>query len=146
MPSKKKRAISSQGQKRKSLPIAQSEIDLLHYLVKSKFDEEQVKADPPSEISIGDVHVDFERQEMFKNGKAIQATTLEFRLLSYLLLHEGKVVSRQQLLRDVWRFEGTPDTRSLDNYILTLRKKIEADPSDPKHILTLRGAGYKFVR
>jgi DNA-binding response OmpR family regulator len=67
-------------------------------------------------------------------------------LLKYFLQHEGEVVSRDQLLTDVWGFEKTPSTRSVDNYILSLRKKIEDDAAHPRHILTFRGAGYKFIR
>jgi DNA-binding response OmpR family regulator len=92
------------------------------------------------------VRVDFVKLELSKDGKRLNATAREFLLLKYLLLHEGEVVSREQLLHDVWGFEQAPETRSVDNYILALRKKLEPDPSRPRYILTVRGVGYKFKR
>jgi two-component system alkaline phosphatase synthesis response regulator PhoP len=97
-------------------------------------------------VSFGTVSIDFVRHELLKNGKLLETNAREFALLKYFLQHEGEVVSRDQLLTDVWGFDKSPHTRSVDNYILSLRKKIEEDVSHPKHILTFRGAGYKFVR
>jgi DNA-binding response OmpR family regulator len=65
--------------------------------------------------------------------------------MKYFIEHENEVVHRHDLLEKVWGFDVTPTTRTVDNYILELRKKLEPDPSKPKHILTIRGAGYKFV-
>ena len=62
------------------------------------------------------------------------------------MLHEGEVVTRDMLLDDVWGYETFPTTRTVDNYILSLRKKIEANPAKPKHLLTVHTAGYKFVK
>jgi len=126
--------------------ISDPEIDVLKVFVRSTLGSNQHRGNSDAEISFGEVRVDFLRQEWFRNGRLVQATVREFHLLKYFLLHEGEVLSREQLLRDVWGFEEAPETRSIDNYILFLRKKIEPNPSSPKHILTLRGAGYKFVR
>ena len=69
----------------------------------------------------------------------------EFQLLKYFIEHEGEVISRARLLDDVWGFEATPTTRTVDNFILSLRKKIETNPSSPIHLLTVHTSGYKFV-
>ncbi len=99
-----------------------------------------------SETHFGDVHADFGKQEAIKGKKKLKLSAREFRLLKYFAEHEGKVISRDMLLDDVWGYAVTPTTRSVDNYILSLRKKIETVPSKPKHLLTVHTAGYKFVR
>lgn len=96
--------------------------------------------------AFGDVRVDFRRQEAFRGTKALRLSAREFAILKYFLQREGEVVSRQMLLADVWGYKVQPTTRTVDNFILTLRKKIEKDPSKPVHLLTLHAAGYKFVR
>jgi DNA-binding response OmpR family regulator len=101
---------------------------------------------PIETTSFGTVHVDFKRQEATKGKKPIRLSAKEFQLLKYFVEHEGEVVTRPQLLDDVWGFDVTPTTRTVDNFILSLRKKIEADPSSPKHLRTVHTAGYKFVR
>ncbi len=98
------------------------------------------------ECSFGDVYVDFRKQEATKGKKAVDMTAKEFELLRYFAQREGEVVTRAQLLDDVWGYEVTPTTRTVDNYVLSLRKKIETNPSKPKHLLTVHTAGYKFVR
>jgi DNA-binding response OmpR family regulator len=69
----------------------------------------------------------------------------EFEVLAYLLKHKNQVVSRYKLLEDVWGYDAQPTTRTVDNFILKLRQKIEINPNDPKYILTVHGAGYKLV-
>jgi DNA-binding response OmpR family regulator len=98
------------------------------------------------ECSFADVHVDFKKQEARKGKKSIEMSAKEFELLKYFVEREGEVISRTQLLDDVWGYEVPPTTRTVDNYILSLRKKIEADSSKPKHLITVHTAGYKFVR
>lgn len=93
-----------------------------------------------------DVYVDFRKQEAKKGNKLLEMTAKEYELLKYFAQREGEVVTRAQLLDDVWGYEVTPTTRTVDNYVLSLRKKIEANPSKPKHLLTVHTAGYKFVR
>jgi len=94
----------------------------------------------------GEVRVDFRRQEAFRAEKALRLSAREFAILKYFLQREGEVVSRQMLLSDVWGYEVQPTTRTVDNFILTLRKKIEKNPSKPEHLLTLHAAGYKFLK
>ncbi len=72
-------------------------------------------------------------------------TLMEADLLRYLINHEGKIVSRSAILEDVWGLREDTDTRAIDNFIVRLRKYIEDEPSRPRHLLTVRGVGYKFV-
>ena len=99
-----------------------------------------------TELSFGDIHVDFKKQEARKGTKKLKLSSKEFELLRYLAEREGEVVSRADLLEEVWGYEVTPTTRTVDNFILSLRKKIELNPSKPKHLLTVHTAGYKFRR
>jgi DNA-binding response OmpR family regulator len=98
------------------------------------------------EATFGDVYVDFKKQEATKGKKKLDLSSREFLLLKYFAEREGNVITRNQLLDDVWGYEAMPTTRTVDNYILSLRKKIETNPSKPKHLLTIHTAGYKFVK
>jgi len=98
------------------------------------------------ETHFGDIHVDFDKHEAAKAKKKLTLSAKEFQLLKYFVEREGKVISRDILLDDVWGYDVTPTTRTVDNYILSLRKKIERIPSKPKHLLTVHTAGYKFVK
>ncbi len=98
------------------------------------------------EVSFGGVHVDFVRQETKRKGKNMKLTVREYAVLRFLVQHEGEVVTREMLLNKVWGYETFPTTRTVDNYVLSLRKKLESDPSTPQHILTIHTAGYKFIR
>jgi DNA-binding response OmpR family regulator len=97
------------------------------------------------EYAFEDVYIDFKKQEARKGKKSLDMSAKEFELLRYFVEREGEVVSRAQLLDDVWGYEVAPTTRTVDNYILSLRKKIEAHASKPKHLVTVHTAGYKFV-
>ncbi|MFQ5798415.1 MAG: response regulator transcription factor [Bacteroidota bacterium] len=98
------------------------------------------------DYAFGNVHVDFKKQEAIKNKKALKLSATEFEILKYFVQHESEVVTRDMLLDEVWGYETFPTTRTVDNYILSLRKKIEDNPSKPKHLLTIHTAGYKFVK
>jgi DNA-binding response OmpR family regulator len=98
------------------------------------------------EYSFGDIYLDFKKQEARKGKKILDLTAKEFELIQYFVEREGIVISRSQLLDDVWGYESLPTTRTVDNYILSLRKKLEGSPSKPKHLLTIHTAGYKFVK
>jgi DNA-binding response OmpR family regulator len=98
-----------------------------------------------SAYEFGDMTVDTDRHDATKNGKPIELTPREFRLLGYLLEHRGEVVSREELLDAVWGYDTIPFTRTVDTHIAKLRKKIEDDASDPQHIITVHRLGYKFV-
>ena len=98
------------------------------------------------EYAFGSVHLDFKKQEAVKGKKPLKLSTKEFEILKYFVQHESEVVTRQMMLDDVWGYENFPTTRTVDNYILTIRKKVEDNPSKPKHLLTVHTAGYKFVK
>jgi DNA-binding response OmpR family regulator len=98
------------------------------------------------EYSFGDVYINFKAQEATKNKNPIELSTMEFKLLKYLCQRENAVLQRSTLLDEVWGYENYPSTRTVDNFILTLRKKIEDEPAHPVHLLTVHGAGYKFVK
>lgn len=103
-------------------------------------------AEPPMEqYTFGDITVDFENHTAERNGEELQFTALEFDILKYFIKHRGRTVSRKQLLRDVWGISGDITTRTIDRHVASLRKKVETDPSEPDHIETVYGIGYKFV-
>ncbi len=107
------------------------------------------KAEKITRFRFGNVEVDFERHEVRKRGKLIELSHREFRLLEYLIDLRGKLITRDRLLEDIWEYEGYSTsyitTRTVDNHILRLRKKIEDEPDHPTYIQTVRGYGYKFV-
>ena len=98
------------------------------------------------EYAFGKAVVDFKKQEAQFNGKPVKLSVREYAVLKYLIMHEGEVVTRDMLLNDVWGYEQFPTTRTVDNYILALRKKLEGKTTAPAHILTVHTAGYKFVK
>ena len=89
--------------------------------------------------------IDFSKLELRTSGRTVQLTLMEAELLRYFVKHEGRAVSRQKLLEDVWGLREDTDTRAIDNFIVRLRRYIEDDPSTPNHLLTVRGVGYRFV-
>ncbi len=97
-------------------------------------------------LRLGNVEIDFDRMIARKNGRPLKLTAREFELLKYFAEHTGEVVSRDQLLDEVWGYDSFPTTRTIDTFVLNLRKKIEADPSRPRHLLTVHKLGYRFVR
>jgi DNA-binding response OmpR family regulator len=97
-------------------------------------------------FAFGNIAIDFKKQEASKKKESLKLSAKEFEILKYFILHEGEVITRDMLLDDVWGYESFPTTRTVDNYILTIRKKIEDNPSEPKHLLTVHTAGYKFVK
>lgn len=98
------------------------------------------------EFTFGDIWVDFTKQELTRGGTPLKMTAKELEVLRYLIAHESEVVSREQLLEDVWGYDAFPTTRTIDNFILSLRKKIEKDPTQPVHIITTHSVGYKFIK
>jgi DNA-binding response OmpR family regulator len=96
-------------------------------------------------FQFADVEINFRQQQARKGRRMLALSTLEFEVLRYLTARQGTVVSRDQLLSDVWGYHSFPTTRSVDNLIVRLRHKLEDDPHRPLHILTVHGSGYKFV-
>jgi two-component system alkaline phosphatase synthesis response regulator PhoP len=99
----------------------------------------------PEAYSFGEIEVDFSHFKVRRKGKEVDLTSLEVEILKYFVAHRGEVVTREALLDKIWGYERFPTTRTIDNHILKLRKKIEGDPAHPKHIFSVYGAGYRFV-
>jgi two-component system, OmpR family, alkaline phosphatase synthesis response regulator PhoP len=89
--------------------------------------------------------IDFGKLELRINGNTIQLTLMEAELLRHLIRNSGRIVSRKSILEEVWGLHEDTDTRAIDNFIVRLRRYIEDDPSNPNHLLTVRGVGYRFV-
>lgn len=96
-------------------------------------------------FDFGKVEVNFDTWEVRSNDQPVRLTALEMKLLRYLIEHEGVVVSRAELLKNVWGMERAPATRTVDTFMLNLRRAFEENPSKPRHFLSVRGAGYRFV-
>jgi DNA-binding response OmpR family regulator len=107
------------------------------------------RANPPTaaleELRFGDVVVDFRKYEAQKGDQRIELTTKEYGVLRVLAEREGDAVRRDELLEEVWEYRNSPTTRTVDNHVASLRAKLEATPSAPRHLITVHGVGYKFV-
>ena len=99
----------------------------------------------PDAYEFGDVIVDFQAFEVQVGDKKFSLTTLEMQLLRYFVEHEGEVLSRNRILSEVWDQSPDVTTRTIDNFVLRLRKIIEPDSSQPRYILSVRGTGYRFL-
>jgi DNA-binding response OmpR family regulator len=103
-------------------------------------------ATPPKDVFTFDGKaVDFDRLELRVRDQVFPLTQMEVSVLRYLIQHEGNRVSRKAMLADVWGLHEDTDTRAIDNFIVRLRRYIEDDPSRPRHLLTVRGVGYRFM-
>ena len=89
--------------------------------------------------------IDFDKLELRVDERVLTLTLMEANLLRYLIQHEGQAVSRRSMLEDVWGLHEDTDTRAIDNFVVRLRRHLEVDPSKPRHLLTVRGVGYRFV-
>ncbi|MEM1204074.1 MAG: response regulator transcription factor [Acidobacteriota bacterium] len=98
-----------------------------------------------SRATFGEVRVDFDAAEVLRDGRPVELSALELRLLAYFLEHRGRVLSRDELLDEVWGYDATPQTRTVDVHVASLRQKLEEHAGKPRHILTVHGRGYKFV-
>jgi DNA-binding response OmpR family regulator len=96
-------------------------------------------------FAFGDKSVDFDRLELHVRDQVFPLTLMEANVLRYLIEHEGQRVSRKAMLAKVWGLHEDTDTRAIDNFIVRLRRYIEDDPTRPRHLLTVRGVGYRFV-
>ena len=97
------------------------------------------------EYRLGSLRLDFRRLEARRDSEMLELTPREFALLRFFICHEGEVLSRDTLLDAVWGYQGSPLTRTVDTHIAKLRKKVEDNPADPRHIVTVHRVGYKFV-
>jgi DNA-binding response OmpR family regulator len=108
-----------------------------------------VEAAPAAEsgdsFTFADKTIDFQNLQLRSGDKTFPLTLMESELLRYLVRNQGKAVSRKAILEDVWNLREDTDTRAIDNFIVRLRRYIEAEPSKPRHVITVRGVGYQFL-
>jgi DNA-binding response OmpR family regulator len=109
--------------------------------------ERATRSTPPlkDRFTFGDKSVEFDLLELRVRDQVFPLTLMEVNVLRYLIQHEGKPASRRKMLEEVWGLHEDTDTRAIDNFIVRLRRYIEADPTRPRHLLTVRGVGYRFV-
>lgn len=100
---------------------------------------------PSESLTFGDVRVNFTSMEATRAGRPVTMTAQEFKVLKFFAKCPGRVLSREELLNEVWGYHNYPSTRTVDNHILRLRHKLEPDPANPRYFLTMHGSGYKFV-
>jgi two-component system alkaline phosphatase synthesis response regulator PhoP len=93
----------------------------------------------------GAIELDFSKHQAFKSGQPLDLSAREFEILKYFIAHRGETVTREQLLDEVWGYDSFPLTRTVDNHVARLRQKIEENPAEPQHIITLHRVGYKFL-
>jgi DNA-binding response OmpR family regulator len=97
-----------------------------------------------SSFSFSGRTIDFDALELNVDGRSVRLTVMEADLLRYLVRHQGRIISRKELLEQVWRMREDTDTRAIDNFIVRLRRYIEDDPANPVFLRTVRGIGYRF--
>lgn len=100
---------------------------------------------PLDRSAFGDVTVDFKAGELRRRGELVEVSPRELRLLAFFIQHKGEVVTRETLLAEVWDYDTAPLTRTVDMHVAKLRRKIEVDPANPKHLITVHRIGYKFT-
>jgi DNA-binding response OmpR family regulator len=105
-----------------------------------------VRAPEVNVVSFDGITVDFKKMEVKRDGQTVVLTAQEFKTFQFLVQNSERVISRDELLNEVWGYQNYPSTRTVDNHILKLRQKLEKDPSSPVHFRTVHGMGYKFVR
>ena len=120
--------------------------ELLARVPKTPADSDAVQAAIPHDVfTFGDLEIDFTAMEAKRAGNLLSMTAQEFKLLRFFARSPERVISREELLNEVWGYQNYPSTRTVDNHILRLRQKLELNPSNPRFFLTIHGAGYKFV-
>src|SRR5215831_18965107 len=97
-------------------------------------------------IAFDGISIDFTKMEVLRDGQPVGLTAQEFKTLKFFIQNAERVISRDELLNEVWGYQNYPSTRTVDNHILKLRQKLEKDPANPVHFHTVHGMGYKFVR
>ncbi len=116
-----------------------------HEWLRSSLGRPQPLPEPDQVYAFGDKSVHFDLLELHVQGQVFPLTLMEVNLLRYLIQHEGKPVARKAMLEAVWGLHEDTDTRAIDNFIVRLRRYIEDDPTRPRHLLTVRGVGYRFI-
>jgi DNA-binding response OmpR family regulator len=96
-------------------------------------------------VAFGDIEINFTSMEARRAGSPVSMTAQEFKLLRFFAHSPDHVMSREELLNEVWGYQNYPSTRTVDNHVLRLRQKLEPDPANPRYFVTVHGAGYKFV-
>jgi DNA-binding response OmpR family regulator len=107
--------------------------------------DDAASADEFGTFSFDGKSIDFGTLELRTGTNVIHLTVMEAELLRHLIRNEGRIVSRKSILEDVWGLHEDTDTRAIDNFIVRLRRYIEEDPAEPRHLLTVRGVGYRFL-
>jgi two-component system, OmpR family, alkaline phosphatase synthesis response regulator PhoP len=116
-----------------------------HQWLRDAMDRTPAEPDPKDTFSFDDKVVSFNLLELRVGGQVFPLTLMEANVLRYLIEREGRPVSRKKMLEEVWGLHEDTDTRAIDNFIVRLRRYIESDPARPRHLLTVRGVGYRFV-
>ncbi|MBI2220343.1 MAG: response regulator transcription factor [Acidobacteria bacterium] len=101
--------------------------------------------DPSEVFHFGDVSVDLRRHAVKRNGRRLELSSREFRLLAYFVARRGELMTREEILSDVWGYRHCPPTRTVDNYVMKLRTRLEVDPAHPEFFLTVYGTGYRLA-
>jgi len=104
-----------------------------------------IKTSPGDHFSFADIQIDCSKMEVVREGRTIAFTAQEFKTLKFMVQNPERVITRDELLNEVWGYHNYPSTRTVDNHILKLRQKLEKDPANPVHFRTVHGVGYKFV-
>ena len=94
---------------------------------------------------LGNLEINFTKYQAYKNGQSLHLSPREYELLGYFIKRQGEIISRDDLLNQIWGYDSFPNTRTVDAHIAKLRQKIEDNPEDPKLIITVHGIGYKLV-
>ena len=113
--------------------------------VRAQMRRTMARPESRDEFAFGDVRVNLRTRLVIRRGQRVDISTREFELLRYFLAHQGEVVSREQLLRDVWGYDQTVVTRTVDNFVAKLRQHLEFRPHDPRYLVTVHGSGYQLV-
>jgi two-component system OmpR family response regulator len=114
-------------------------------LKRSRQVEQVFQSSQRDDFHFGDVQVNFRTFELIRGNEKFSLTTMELQLLRYFIEHEGAVLSRTKILNDVWDQGAEVTSRTIDNFVMRLRRYVEEDPGNPRHLLSVRGTGYRFV-
>ena len=121
---------------------------LLPFTWKELLTQVRREAGPPAKthvLSFGDVRIDLLSMEVQRREQAVVLTTMEFKVLKFFVLNPNRVISRDELLNQVWGYDNYPCTRTVDNHVMRLRQKLESKSASPSHFRTVHGIGYKFL-